>query len=553
MLRQPLAIAALLTTGWTAILVVYFQGFIVTYYPMADEWSLLANSHPAFATPREWFTRGFSDYFVPPLGSNAQYIRPAFNFSYWLLGQVLSPYSGAYLYLNYLLVGLCSGLLYLCLVDSSKPGLQTIPLVFSGLLPWMSAWLPTTGMLLTPCLAFDPLAASLCLAAFLAYRKRNLWTASLLLLAAVFTKETALPIAFVLPAHYLLTNRRGFWAARHHTIQLFALCLPLLIWLIVRAIMFGSSTDNVDVLSTGAAELIKRSIRLATIWPFGGSGQLAVVWPITEHVDWPRALALLANVTVMGVAVCAATYRLIRKQMPSVGELCAMGCYAFILLVGVAPRYGAVAQAFFLICFAGWMVMPDLKKFRPILVAGIGVGMLAANLQTIPQLDRNLDLLTRYHHIARNYAETLKKYSDGQTVLVLNDPVTMNSKLGSLTHIIGATADIDKLADFACPATAYRLDNDCNVTLTELPQKRHYLLTQSCGIDHCGLKERHHGHSNSTITHLSKEQSPSVPAAVDWDTYQIGADRLQFRLKQGDVYLLYFQPESLTFKAHYVP
>ncbi|MBV8063075.1 MAG: hypothetical protein JOY51_05740, partial [Nevskia sp.] len=91
---QDVAVAGGLALAWALSLSWLMHGYVSgQYFPIADQWALIANSHPAFAHPLQWFSRGFSDYFVyDPAVSRpyANFIRPGFNGVFWLLGLFLS-------------------------------------------------------------------------------------------------------------------------------------------------------------------------------------------------------------------------------------------------------------------------------------------------------------------------------------------------------------------------------------------------------------------------------------------------------------------------------
>src|SRR5947207_1733558 len=78
-------VAASLTAAWTVALAYFARHLVYEYFPVGDEWALLANSNPALASPLEWFTSGFSDYFVfdPTLSTPyANFLRPSANLTY---------------------------------------------------------------------------------------------------------------------------------------------------------------------------------------------------------------------------------------------------------------------------------------------------------------------------------------------------------------------------------------------------------------------------------------------------------------------------------------
>src|SRR5262245_56570314 len=97
-----------LTVAWMGVLILVTHRLVQHYFPLADEWALIANSHPDFADPSRWLSEGFRDYFQPPAGlpheRGANFVRPIFNLAYWLGGHLLAPASGGYLYVGYLAI-----------------------------------------------------------------------------------------------------------------------------------------------------------------------------------------------------------------------------------------------------------------------------------------------------------------------------------------------------------------------------------------------------------------------------------------------------------------
>src|ERR1700757_771391 len=83
---RDLVVAAALALTWWLGLSWAMRGYVSgEYFPIADQWALIANSHPAFAHPLQWLSQGFSDYFVyDPAVSKpyANFIRPGFNGSF---------------------------------------------------------------------------------------------------------------------------------------------------------------------------------------------------------------------------------------------------------------------------------------------------------------------------------------------------------------------------------------------------------------------------------------------------------------------------------------
>src|SRR4051812_43569486 len=120
---------------WACAIALPMHGFVAGYFPLADDWSVLAHSHPRFAQPLGWFTEGFADYLAQPAGqAYSNFLRPVLNLVYWVQGWWLSPESGAYLYFNYVVIAACAGL---CLFAVRNSPARMSALLLAVVLPLM--------------------------------------------------------------------------------------------------------------------------------------------------------------------------------------------------------------------------------------------------------------------------------------------------------------------------------------------------------------------------------------------------------------------------------
>jgi hypothetical protein len=545
--RRRLLLAAALTVAWTAALAALLHDEVVNYFPVGDQWALLAASHPTFADPAAWFTRGFADYFTFYSGlsvPHADFVRPLFNFTYWLLGLFMAPLSGASLYFNFFVVGACAGLTWLAL---HPPGAQA-PRFVAGLAaatPMMPALIPSLALLVVPCLAFDPLAACFALLAFLAFERGRMALTALSLLAAVLTKETALPVAVALPVMFAWLQRED-WRTPQFWLSMALLAGPVVVWLGLRLLAFDAVAGSVYVLQSRTGLGLRRLVLTLPRWPFwldtlphrsGGSAAIL------------SGALLLANVTFLAAAAMVAWRRWRRREAPRVAEVSLLACYGFMLLVGIAPRFGVVLAVFLVVGVVRWLA-EGLWAGR-VALAGLVLGLAATAARTGTALPPFLETMNEYSTIGRNYPEALRALPAGSRVIALNDPVTWDSKPHWLAQVAGLDIELLKAADFACPGTSGRLESPCRVELRQAGPRR-FEFTQSCGLDLCGARAPVTQPAATTLAPgidvvLTPLPDPAAPGRDPrWR-------RVTLELDAGDTNLVYFDPVSRAFQVVHVP
>lgn len=538
-----LAAAVLLFLAWWLGLSWAMHGYVSRdYFPIADQWALIANSHPAFAHPLQWFTSGFSNYFVyDPAVSRpyANFVRPGFNASFWLLGLFLPPESGGYLYFVYAVLGACAALVYL-LIRQQSAAPAWVALLLAALVPLTPPLVPEIGTLLVAYSAFDPLAAALGLLALLAYARGRWRLTAALLLLALFTKETSLPVLGAV----LALSLWHWWRGRPHgsLLPTAVLALPLLLWLGLRLSVFGNPAGGVYVLG-GKAAVIRQLLHQALQWPF---------WlePLPFHLDAPAAqkvqawLLLAAN---LGFALATAGIlglRLWRRQAPHAVELGLLFSWLFMILVGVSDRLGAVLCVCLLASLGIWLGERQAPRLTALAALSLALGLSATAWRAEGRWHQIEPLVVEYSQLSRRYLDELKSFAPGQTVVVLNDPVSWHSQARWLRLAGGVAAEVVKVADFACPATAPRLDQPCTVSLAPTGVPHQYEFSQSCGIDWCGAFVPQDQPARLTPAPGVEAEllpGPGAPgAAPQWT-------RLRLDLRRAGAELLYFDPSDRSF------
>ena len=527
------------------------------YFPLADEWSILAHSHPRVAEPRSWFTEGFRHYFTPPAGlptlQGFLFSRPLFNATYWAVGRGAEPDSGRYLQISHAGVGACAGMAALA-VSRSGGSLRTAART-GAVVPLMPALVPSMTLLIHPCMAFDPLAAALTQGATVAYEGGRTRTAAALLAAGLLTKETALPTAGALPALYALEHRSQLLRDGRARRSLVELAAPAAAWFAIRRATFGPSSieDSAYVFRPDPRGKLMRQLRIAAKFPFWVNYGSLNDRGLTVNKAAAGSL-LVANAAVVGGTVVEIASRLLSGRRPSPDEASLASSYAFLLAMGTSPRYGVTLDMSLLHALAQWR----RERGRPsraarAVSAGLAVGVVTNAVMTAkeyPRLERNF---LAYAEVGRKYLAALRKFGPGERVLVLNDPVTFWAPVKWLTRTMGIKAEVIKLADH--PYSRDNLDGMTNVSKVSLEPPtgpgEPWRFSQSRGID---ILSSHPLLPADEPVHVDYGDGITIdlePAAADappMDDHQRWA---AMRIHPGDrpAHLLYYDPANGEFQA----
>lgn len=547
--RRHYGVALLLTLGWTLLLALICGEWLARYYPFADEWALMANADLAHASPLNWFTRGFSDYFVFYEGLSqpyANFVRPGFNFFYWLLGLAFEPTSAARLYFNFLAIGACSGLAWLAVAHSGS----RLALPLAAAVPLLPGYIPASAHAV-PCLAYDPLVAALGLAAVLAYQRGRLIACALILWLALYTKETSLSVALALPLIHVLVHRGQIFSLRRGG-ELALLLVPLAAWIALRLVAFEDVAGGTYAFRGTPLQAVKIMILQLPRWPLW-------VYPLPYQTGAELSakylgLVFLAVVNFILVASLGLLFlwRLWRRQPldPALGVFLASD--AFMLTVGSAPRYGAVVGLFMVVAVVRWRGEGSWPRISAAVAALLVAGIVVGAGQGWKPAAELTDLFADYGPVAKRYAETLQAYPADARVLVLNDPVTWHAKVEWLDQVMDVRAEVHKIADFACPSSAQRLHEPCSVSLTPTDDPLSFRFGQSCGFDLCAagvpltqaVRLQLDGGVELSVEPARAPGDPQSP--VLWRSATL-------KLQHGGVHLLMFDPATQGFVDRYVP
>jgi hypothetical protein len=181
------------------------------YFPSSDDISLMVNSTGIYkeVNPVEWFTIGFEDYFRSYTEwsvHSKEILRPVVNLIFFLSGFLFGEKYFLYLYFNILIHSACiTAVFYLCrkylrlnIITSSVAAfiMMLVPAVTNNTYFYFLAF------------SFDAVSALLVFFAFLFSIKRRSCYAFLFAAVALLTKETSLPIPFVVAFTLYLLKRK---------------------------------------------------------------------------------------------------------------------------------------------------------------------------------------------------------------------------------------------------------------------------------------------------------------------------------------------------------
>lgn len=421
------------------------------YFPLADEWAILAHSHPRVAEPRTWFTNGFRGYFAPPPGlpnpQGDKFSRPLFNATYWLVGKAVGPTSGRYLHIGHVGVGAAAGLTSAAVLRAG--GSAGAAAASGATVPFLPALVPSASLLVYPCMSFDPLTACFSQSAAMAYDAGRFRTAAAFLVAGVLTKETALPSAAALPALYAVENRSALLRDGRARRSLAALLVPAFTWYAARRAAYGDAglQESAYVLRDDPQGRLVRQARIAAKFPFW-TNLAALRSPGRPTEKAAAAAHLVANALVVLGAGLEIGSRLRAGRRPTSDEASFVMSYAFLNAVGTSPRYGVTLDMSLLASLARWRreAGGSSTAVRAV-TAGLAVGTVASTLlvaRDFPRLERNF---LAYAEVGRKYVAALRRFDVGTRVLVLNDPVTFWAPVKWLSRTMGVQATVVKLAD----------------------------------------------------------------------------------------------------------
>jgi hypothetical protein len=315
-----------------------------------------------------------------------------------------------------------------------------------------------------------------------------------------------------------------------------------LLWIASRRLAFGTIASGTYAFGGGLGAPLANAAAMARHWPLV-SGPWESPWVHSVLPGVINATLVLGIVGVVG-------YRVWKREDVDLAEVCALFSYAFLLVVGISGRYGAVFDVFLVLS----VVRACQARVSPTVTAALVVALMAcaaiATYRTAPFYPATERLMIDYFRIAKRYVRALDRYGRGDTVLVLNDPVTWHSRVQWLSAVEGIDAEVIKAMDFACPTTAERLRLPCQASLRPGETPRHFEFEESCGFEFCGTM---------VAAPMPVRLNPAAGISIDLRRdAQHAANPLVWRAMTVDVdrpgvEILYFDPAIRDFRGVRVP
>lgn len=531
----------LLLIGWFA------APTLSAYYPNTDDWGLMAISQPGLAQPLAWWTEGISTYFqLDGALATSPYIRPVFNLGYWLTGLFADWDSPTRLWLTAATVALAAmgATFAIAAVHPSR----ALALAGGLLVPVLPGFLPAAVMI-TPVGAFDPLCAGLAALAFAAYCHRRYGWASLLLLAALMAKESALPVALAFPLHYLwerwfapdAERPRVWW-------PLAALSAPLAVWVLLRLCFSQNPVVGDSLLGSDLRQIVTRIPGFVLKWPFGVGTPPWHLSPGLSGEFLKSGVTLLANFALVFGGAWLALRRFWSEHRVGLAELSFFGAYAYLMLLGFAQRYGALISVLMLICLAQWLAQPAARRLGALLVLTTLGGVLVVATNAYARWQFVLPPVMENYRTSAEYVRVLQQFGANDTVLVLNDPSTCYSHPAALTRVAGIPAQVHKLSDWVWNTPEVMAN--CQVELLPGADGRHFEFVQRCGLEHCHSFKARGENATYGVPDVAQAEFVAEPgengAPAHWR-------RMRVELLREGVSLVYYDPVAKTFVVRRAP
>jgi hypothetical protein len=453
LLSSPSMIASLHACKRALFLPLLILGAIYTfhldiyrhYLPYGDDPAVFAASA---GNPVLWFTSGFSHYFIVYPGWTmpfTDFLRPGANLI--LRGEQIAFHQHYSLYFATLYVAqflLCVTVVLIAF----RFGVTRGWLILIGALTAISpAFLGLD--LLSAVYPFDIWCGLFTIVAFYLILERRYFSALILLLCAVFTKEAALysPVAACFTV-YVQTRKKLVSAA---------MLLPLLAWIAVRKVLFIGSVGGVYMLQSHHRFLfLVNMVKGLAQWPSGILDPLSIKHFIADRSiasHFPDLIILLFNVILWGLLLAAGVYALSEVRAaaknstaptPSLLALLVWLCGAlsFGVLVGADPRFGGSIYPFELIVcavIAHRATSARTKQAAVVAVSLLLLAFLAYPIRTEPTMrlneKQNSASFQKFRTAVMEYRTQVK------VIYVLNAPGFYSSPT-SIAKLPGSSSDL---------------------------------------------------------------------------------------------------------------
>ncbi|MDB4907289.1 MAG: hypothetical protein JWO05_2073 [Gemmatimonadetes bacterium] len=334
-------VATLLGVGTVLVFAALLWPHYGSYAVRGDAAALVLHSARFYGpSASEWFTRGFTDYFVsyPEVSFHTAYVRPVVNLSFWLESLFASgPDSPLFFATNLLGHAVVVALVFLV-------GRRTLSLDLPRALAAAALFAFTATaheLLVAPAFRADMLAALLSLTAWLladrdTHSGRRIAAIAVLLALALATKETAIVMPLAVGAMLWRRGRQRDAAV--------VMAVPLFLFAALR-LLAPNEGLNVSVQHLGL-----RAVHLSSgvFLPLRSGVELLATWRAPHHA---RALAAAMSGLALNLLGLAWVALRVRRDGRIVASFLAIALAAMILPIVLAPfvRLLYLSQAFALL------------------------------------------------------------------------------------------------------------------------------------------------------------------------------------------------------------
>jgi hypothetical protein len=425
--RSSLVTLRVLLVPALVLLAIYsfHSRFYQNYFPYGDDPALL---HASEGNPAQWFTEGYSKYFVVYPEWNVprtDFLRPVVNLivrlNYIFFGDHYALYFATFYFAQFLV---CALVVFL----ARRLGVNERWQYFIGLLVAINPAFIGEGLYCAS-FQFDVWCGLFTVLALYLILLERYGLALLSLTFAVFTKEPALYAPVAAGVTVYLINHRKLLAV--------TMFLPLAVWAWVWKFVFtGTPGGNYALQGDPKTLLIKGSIQGFLRWPTGIFDYHVVRKVLVEHFSLahlPDLLVLLINLLLWGLLVAVGVYfaRTVFVTRSLSGQdglvlavlIWLVGALSFGVLVGYHSRFGGSIYPLEIVLCA--VIFHHARHNLTRSFSALAIGSLAAAfLWNVCSMDPSDDVIVPHHDSSqistmRSLMDSLRRHR-ADVVYVLN-------------------------------------------------------------------------------------------------------------------------------------
>jgi len=501
-MRQLFSRGILLFISYFILLLIIFQKIISNYYPSEDEFSLLTNSTLLFGNISftDWITRGFTDYFkVFPewaMENYSNFMRPIVNLTYLSNSILFKENYQLYLLVNYLVhaggsyISFAIARYYFKL--SLLPSIAVSGVMF--LVPSFDNYFQ-----IYPAFCFDGLAAILSVISMFLIIKNRIWCGALVILLAIFTKETVLWTPFAAAA-LLIVTKKSLKGAIGNVVMVL---VPFLLWFVIRKIFFTSFSGNFAFKSTNIISVAGHLIVGFLNWPSALLKEntiynlmYSLINKRIEALVCIPVVIIVFNITTYAV-IFWGIYKAIRRDKDTEVKSLAiylLGSLMFIVFLGLEARFGYLFYLLFIPLGMHLLYVHKIKFLKPVII----IFFIVISLNGIYQINNTINGHNYENYLmdkkfSKQLIALLHQHKDKKKIYLINDVTARYSSMESLAAFSKIKSKIIKINSISndfnllCRNSENELKINFNYIQTgkylvtmELPPKIHFVFQ---GID----------------------------------------------------------------------